>query len=82
MFQWSLGFGVTWLYSNRFHQKEKKEAIQKADILFRSGGSLERTMSGHSWFLKSLSIQELHNMVQYPDIVKHSGIPNRSSEIA
>ena len=32
-------------------------------------------------FDKSI-IQQLHNMVQYPDIVKHSGIPNRSFKIA
>ena len=57
-------------------------------VIFRSGGSLELTMSRQSvsqsvTLISKKSINsELHNMVQYPDIVKHSGIPNRSSKIA
>ena len=55
--------------------------------IFRSGGSLELTMSGHvrSCHVRLISkksiIQELHNMVQYPDIEKHSGVQYRSSQI-
>ena len=53
--------------------------------IFRSGGSLALTLSGHimSRLISKMSInQELHNMVKYPDIVKHSEILNRSSKVA
>ena len=54
------------------------------NCVFWSGGSVELTLhchitSGQSViiFEKSIS-RELHNMGQYPDIVKHSGIQNTS----
>jgi len=65
------------LKRDAFIKKRKKIWI------FRSGGSLELTMSRQVTLISKKSINsELHNMVQYPDNVKHSGIPNRSSKIA
>ena len=58
---------LTILQHGRIFFKEILKFLKFLTTFFRSGGSnyVSHVRSGHKWFLKSQSIQELHNMV-YP----------------